>query len=59
LLDRLVVLSREKIEAALAAGTSTIEMRVWDHYNMPPAPQTAVPNMAGDYTLVMRIERVP
>jgi hypothetical protein len=59
LLDRLVVLSREKIEAALAAGTTTIEMRVWDHFDMPPAPRTAVPNMAGDYTLVMRIERVP
>ncbi len=57
--DRIVVLSSEKIEAALAAGKSTIEVRYWDHWTIPNTPPSTIAYLNGDYTLVIRIERMP
>lgn len=57
--DRVVVLSREKIEAALAAGTNKIEVRFWDHWAKPGVPQSTVSYLNGDYLLTIRIERLP
>jgi hypothetical protein len=54
-----VVLSREKIEAALASGQTRIEVRFWDHWNLANTPQTSVNYLNGDYTPVTRIERAP
>lgn len=57
--DKAIILSSEKIEAAFASGTNRIEVRFWDHWNLPNTPQTKVNYLNGDYTLVIRIERVP
>ncbi len=57
--DKVVVLSSEKIEAALASGNNRIEVRYWDHWALPNQPQTTVNYLNGDYTLVIRIERMP
>lgn len=57
--DILVVLSREKIEAALASGKSTIDVRFWDHSTAPNQAPAPVSYLGGDYTLTLRIERVP
>jgi hypothetical protein len=57
--DKVVVLSSEKIEAALARGSNRIEVRYWDHWAVPNQPQTTVDYLNGDYTLVIRIERLP
>lgn len=57
--DKVVVLSNEKIEAALARGINRIDVRFWDHWAMPNQPQAPVDYLNGDYTLVIRIERVP
>lgn len=57
--DLLVVLSREKIEAALAAGTNTVDVRFWEHWalnNVAPAKATT---LGGDYVLTLRLERMP
>lgn len=56
-LDKLVILSREKIESALAAGKNTIEVRFWDRYQLPNQAPTKNPLTNGDYTLVIKIER--
>jgi hypothetical protein len=58
--DRVVVLSREKIEAALGPGSSAkVEMRFWDHSVVPGQLPAPVGYLGGDYTLIMRIERMP
>ena len=57
--DRAVVLSSEKIEAALASGKNKIEVRFWDRWRIPNTAPTTVNYLNGDYTLVIRIERVP
>jgi len=57
--DELVILSSEKIEAAFVSGTNRIEVRFWDHWNLPSTPPTTVNYLNGDYTLVIRIERIP
>ncbi|MFN0180926.1 MAG: hypothetical protein ACKVZ0_19145 [Gemmatimonadales bacterium] len=57
--DKVVVLSSEKIEAALARGSNRIEVRYWDHWAVPNQAQTTVDYLNGDYTLVIRIERLP
>jgi len=57
--DKMVILSSEKIEAALAAGRNRIEVRFWDHWNLPNTPQSTISYLNGDYTLVIRIERMP
>lgn len=57
--DKVVALSREKIEAALAAGQNKIEVRFWDHWNKSGAPLSTVNYLNGDYTLVIRMERAP
>jgi hypothetical protein len=57
--DRLVVLSREKIERALAAGSDKIAIRFWEHWSLPNVAPTAITSLAGDYTLTIRVERVP
>lgn len=57
--DKVVVLSSEKIEAALARGNNRIEVRYWDHWALPNQPQTTVNYLNGDYTLVIRIEKLP
>jgi hypothetical protein len=57
--DKLIILSKEKIEAALASGRSTLEVRFWDHTALIGLPDGPAPALNGDYTLVMRIERVP
>jgi hypothetical protein len=57
--DKVVILSAEKIEAALASGTNRIEVRFWDHSELPNAAPSAVNYLNGDYTLVIRIQRVP
>jgi hypothetical protein len=58
-IDKVVILSSEKIEAALAAGNHTIDVRFWDHWNLPNTPHTSVNHLNGDYTLVIRIQRMP
>jgi hypothetical protein len=57
--EKLVVLSSEKLEAALASGTNRIEVRFWDRRVLPNTPPSAVDYLNGDYTLVIRIERMP
>jgi hypothetical protein len=57
--DKMVILSSEKIEAALAAGQTTIQVRFWDHWNLPNTPPSTINYLNGDYTLVIRIERTP
>jgi hypothetical protein len=57
--DRAVVFSSEKIEAALAAGKNTIDVRFWDRWRTPNVAPTTVNYLNGDYTLVIRIEKVP
>jgi hypothetical protein len=57
--DKVVVLSREKIEAALASGSNKIEIRYWDRWQLPNTPPSSVNFLNGDYMLVIRIERVP
>ena len=57
--DKVVIVSSEKIEAALASGTNRIEVRFWDHSELPNAAPAPVNYLNGDYTLVIRIERVP
>lgn len=57
--DRIVVLSSEKIEAALARGENKINVRFWDHWTIPNTPPSTINYLNGDYTLVIRIERVP
>lgn len=57
--DKVVVLSREKIEAALASGQNKVEMRFWDHTNLTNTPPSTIDYLNGDYTLVMRLERAP
>ena len=57
--DRVVVLSSEKIEAALASGKNTIEVRFWDHWTIANTPPTTINYLNGDYTMVIRIERMP
>jgi hypothetical protein len=57
--DKVVVLSREKIEAALASGQNRVEVRFWEHWNLTNTPPTTVNYLNGDYTLVIRIERSP
>ncbi|MCY7379653.1 MAG: hypothetical protein LH467_09990, partial [Gemmatimonadaceae bacterium] len=56
--DRVVVLSREKIETALRSGNARIEVRFWDHWVLPGQPATTVNYLGGDYTLVLRVDRV-
>lgn len=57
--DLQVILSREKIEAALASGNTTVVLRMWDHWAMPGAAPTYNNQSGGDYTMVLRIERAP
>jgi len=57
--DRVVVLNSEKIEAALASGQDKIEVRFWDHWTIPNTPASTINYLNGDYTLVIRIERMP
>jgi hypothetical protein len=57
--DKVVVLTREKLEAALASGSNKIEIRYWDRWQLPNTPPSSVNFLNGDYTLVIRIERVP
>ncbi len=57
--DLVVVLSREKIEAALASGQNKIEVRFWDHTNLTNTPPATISYLNGDYTLVIRMERAP
>lgn len=57
--DKMVILSSEKIEAALAANQNRIEVRFWDHWVLPNTPPSTVNYLNGDYTLVIRIERMP
>ena len=57
--DKVVALSREKIEAALASGQNKIEVRFWDHWNKTGVPLSTVNYLNGDYTLVIRMERAP
>lgn len=57
--DKMVILSSEKIEAALASGQNRIEVRFWDHWNIPNTAPSTVNYLNGDYTLVIRIERMP
>jgi hypothetical protein len=59
MIDWVVVLSQQKIEAALAAGKTTIDVRFWDHWEVPNTPHSLVTNMNGDYTLVIRLVRLP
>ena len=57
--DKMVTFSREKIEARLASGQNKVEVRFWDHSNLPPAQPASVNYLNGDYTLVIRMERAP
>ena len=57
--DKMVILSSEKIEAALASGQNRIEMRFWDHWNIANTAPSTVNYLNGDYMLVIRIERMP
>ena len=57
--DKVVALSREKIEAALASGQNKVEVRFWDHWNKTGMPLSTVNYLNGDYTLVIRMERAP
>jgi hypothetical protein len=57
--DKMVILSSEKIEAALASGQATIQVRFWDHWTLPNTPPSTISFLNGDYTLVIRIERMP
>ena len=57
--DKMVVLSSEKIEAALASGANKIYVRFWDHWTIPGKTASTINYLNGDYTLVIRIERVP
>jgi hypothetical protein len=57
--DKVVVLTREKMEAALASGTNKIEIRYWDRWQLPNTPPSSVNFLNGDYTLVIRIEHGP
>lgn len=57
--DKVVVLTREKIEAALASGNNKIEIRYWDRWLLSNTPPSSVNFLNGDYTLVIRIERLP
>jgi len=57
--DKVVVLTREKLETALASGNNKIEIRYWDRWQLPNTPPSSVNFLNGDYTLVIRIERVP
>jgi hypothetical protein len=57
--DKVVVLTREKIEAALASGNNKFEIRYRDRWQLPNTPPSPVSFLNGDYTLVIRIERVP
>lgn len=57
--DKMVILSSEKIEAALAAGKNRIDVRFSDHSTPGSAAEAPVNWMNGDYTLVIRIDRVP
>jgi hypothetical protein len=57
--DRLVVLSREKIERALAGNANKIILRFWEHWSLPNVAPTPITSLAGDYTLTLRVERVP
>lgn len=57
--DKIVVLTREKLEAAIASGKNRIEIRFWDRWEPAGGPVTKATHLNGDYTLVMRIERSP
>jgi hypothetical protein len=58
LFDKVVVFSREKIDAAIANGTNRISVRFWDH-STQNGPPTAVNYLNGDYTLLLRVDRLP
>jgi hypothetical protein len=55
--DKVVVLTREKLEAAIASGNNKIEVRFWDRWEPAGGSATKATNLNGDYTLVIRIER--
>ena len=55
--DKVVVLTREKIEAAIASGNNKIEVRFWDRWEPAGGTVSKATQLNGDYTLVIRIER--
>ena len=55
--DKVIVLTREKLEAALASGNNKVEVQFWDRWEPKDGPVTKATQLNGDYTLVIRIER--